>query len=108
MIAVGADEDAMRRAIEDVVEVGGGWVVRDSETARVTFPTPIGARCADCDIADSAERVANATETLRELGACLDEPALILQALSFTGVPSLRIRFPATRTCSSEKRSVSI
>jgi len=93
VLAVGADEDAMRRAIADVVEVGGGWVVRDSETARVSFPTPIGARCADCDIAESAERVADVTETLRELGACLDEPALILQALAFTGVPSLRMSF---------------
>ncbi|MDS0477021.1 adenine deaminase C-terminal domain-containing protein [Natrinema sp. 1APR25-10V2] len=93
VLAVGADEDAMRRAIADVVEVGGGWVVRDAETSRVTFPTPIGARCADCDIAESAERVAAVTETLRELGARLDEPALILQALPFTGVPSLRMSF---------------
>ncbi|WP_226479277.1 adenine deaminase C-terminal domain-containing protein [Natrinema amylolyticum] len=93
VIAVGADEDAMRRAIDDVVDMGGGWVVRDGETTRTAFPTPIGARCADVDISESAERLADVTATLRDLGSDLEEPALILQALAFTGVPSLRLSF---------------
>jgi len=93
VIAVGADEDAMRRSIADVIEIGGGWAVRGHETTRVTFPTPIGARCADRDISETAEKMADVSSALRELGARLEEPALILQALSFTGVPSLRMSF---------------
>jgi len=37
--------------------------------------------------------MADVSSALRELGARLEEPALILQALSFTGVPSLRMSF---------------
>jgi adenine deaminase len=93
LLAVGADEDAMRRALEDVVDMDGGWVVRGPETTRATFPTPIGARCADADLAESAAMLADVSAALRELGARLEEPALVLQALSFTGVPSLRMSF---------------
>jgi len=76
---------------------GGGWAVRGHETTRVTFPTPIGARCADRDISETAEKMADVSSALRELGARLEEPALILQALSFTGVPSLRMSFSRLR-----------
>lgn len=93
VLAVGASDDAMRRAVDEVTTMGGGWVVRDAERTVASFATPIGARCADVDVEESAARLATVSNVLGELGASPEMPALILQAISFTGVPALRMTF---------------
>lgn len=93
IIVVGADDDAMRHAVQDLAEMGGGWVVRDSDSVRASLPTPIGARCAEMDVAESATAFNDVTTTLRTLGTTIDSPALILQSIPFTGIPALRMTF---------------
>jgi adenine deaminase len=93
IIVVGTDGDTMRRAVQDLAEMGGGWVVRDGDSVRVSLPTPIGARCAAMDVTESAAAFDNVTTTLRELGTTTDAPALILQSIPFTGIPALRMTF---------------
>lgn len=93
VLAVGTSTDAIRRAVGEVAAMGGGWIVRDAEQTVRSFATPIGARCADIDIEKSATRLDTISDSLDALGASLETPALILQSISFTGVPALRMGF---------------
>lgn len=93
LLAIGTDAASMHRATKEVVEQGGGWVVRDDSATRVSFPTPIGARCGECTLDESATKLRAVSETLRELGVTAELPPLLPQALTFTGVPALRLSF---------------
>ena len=90
---IGVDDDHMERAVERVAELGGGWAVLDDEGEFVTFPTPIGARCADRSVSEAAAGFAEIEDALRSVGVELSNPPLALQSLSFAGVPALRMGF---------------
>jgi adenine deaminase len=92
VLAIGADERAMAAAVDRVNETGGGWAVVGDEVD-ATFPTPIGARCADCGVREAAERFDAIREALRSLGTTVDEPRLLIQSLTFAGIPALRLSF---------------
>ncbi|WP_080508378.1 adenine deaminase C-terminal domain-containing protein (plasmid) [Haloarcula sp. NS06] len=91
LVAVGASDDAMQTAVNQVAEMNGGWAVVGQDSVRATFPTPIGARCADREVTETAEAFGEIEAAVNELGAAGGNPMLALQSLSFTGVPSLRM-----------------
>ena len=91
LIVVGANDDAMRTAVNEVAGMNGGWAVVGADSLQAMFPTPIGARCADREVTETAEAFGEITTAVHELGATTGSPMLALQSLSFTGVPSLRM-----------------
>jgi adenine deaminase len=91
LVAVGASDDAMRTAVNQVTEMNGGWAVVGPDSVRATFPTPIGARCADREVTETAEAFGEIEAAVNELGATGGNPMLALQSIAFTGVPSLRM-----------------
>jgi adenine deaminase len=93
VIVVGADDESMVRATEQVGEMGGGWVVMREDLVIATFPTPIGGRCADLSVEKSAAQFDEVENAIRKAGVSISNPALTLQSLSFAGVPALRMGF---------------
>lgn len=92
VVIVGADDESMVRATEQVKEMGGGWVVM-GEDVFATYPTPIGGRCADLSVEESATQFDEVESVIREAGVSISNPTLTLQSLSFAGVPALRMGF---------------
>jgi adenine deaminase len=91
LVVVGASDGAMRTAVNQVAEMNGGWAVVGPDSVRATFSTPIGARCADREVTETAEAFGEIEAAVNEIGVTLGTPMLALQSLSFTGVPSLRM-----------------
>lgn len=103
LIAVGASDAAIRRAIDRVVAMGGGWAVVDSEVL-ATLPTPIAGVCADAPRSTVAAGFDAVDSALQKLGARPDPgfpranegdggPILGIQTLGFPGVPALKMGF---------------
>jgi adenine deaminase len=93
VLAIGAEERAMAAAVDRVNGMGGGWAVLDDDGPLEAFPTPIGARCADCGVREAAERFDAIEDALRTLGTTTDGPTLVMQSLTFAGIPALRLSF---------------
>ncbi|MFC6718822.1 adenine deaminase C-terminal domain-containing protein [Natrialbaceae archaeon GCM10025810] len=91
LATVAADPDDAVVATERVAELGGGFAVaRDGEVvAEVAMPiaggaadAPVGAVVADLEAAERATR---------DAGVDVDAPLLVLQTLTFVGVPTLKL-----------------
>jgi adenine deaminase len=90
---VGADDDAMYRAVERVVALGGGWVVADEGRIVAELPLPIGGVATDAPSAETAAALDAVERALRERGVAADRPLIGIESLSFPGVPELKLSF---------------
>lgn len=93
VVAVGADDDSMRRAVEHVDEMGGGWaVVRDGDVL-AELPCRIAGVCSDLEVEETAKLYGAVESALGTLGAHVEDPMLAVQTLTFPGVPTLKLTF---------------
>ena len=93
VLAVGADDESMHRAVTHVEEMGGGWaVVRDGDVL-AELPCRVAAVCSDLEVEETAKLYGAVESALRTLGSGAERPMLGLQTLTFKGVPTLKLSF---------------
>jgi len=109
VVAVGADDAAMRTAVAHVDEMGGGWAVVDDGAASggssgergdsdgwevvAELPTRVAGVCSDLEVEETAKLYSAVGNAVRGLGASPERPMLALQTLTFPGVPALKLSF---------------
>ena len=90
IIVVGADDDAMRQAVELILEMRGGLVaVAGREVA--TLPLPIAGLMSEEPIEAVAEQQRRLLATARRMGCPLTDPFMTLSFLALTVIPELKI-----------------
>lgn len=91
VLALGADEADMARAVNRLVDLGGGLVVWADGRVKAELPMPIGGIIAELSLAELMATADGVEAALRELGWGEKRPFLTLQTLAFTGLPFLRL-----------------
>ncbi len=92
LVAIGLSDLDIARALNRLVEIGGGFVVIVDGDVVAELALPIGGIISEEPVRILAERMNQIKRTIRDLGSHLQDPLLTLQALTFTAVPALRIR----------------
>ena len=93
VVAVGADDEAMRTAVGRVNEMGGGWAVVEDEEVVAELPTRVAGICSDLEVEETAKLYSAVESAVHRLGANVERPMLALQTLTFPGVPKLKLSF---------------
>jgi adenine deaminase len=91
VIAVGADDESLRTAIDQVIQLGGGLVVAEGRRVSATLPLPIGGLMSPEPIETIRVALDAVVETARGLGSGLHDPFMAMSFLGLEVIPSLKI-----------------
>ncbi len=90
-IVFGKKESDMVIAINRLIDINGGIVLVNNGEVLSEIPLSIGGIISDLSIEELAEREAILVKKLKDLGCTIDNSFMILQTLSFTGLPFIRL-----------------
>lgn len=88
---VGATDEELTYAMNRVAEMGGGIVVCRGQKSVVELPLPIGGIICELPLEETADRMTQANQVLRDMGYPYQNPLLALRVLANVGVPHLRL-----------------
>jgi adenine deaminase len=91
LVVVGMDDEDMARAVERLVELGGGLVVVDGGTVTAELPLPIAGLISDRRLGDVIEASEATVAGVQALGSDVASPFQSLAFLALSVVPSLKI-----------------
>jgi len=91
LVVVGVDDDDMARAVERLVELGGGLVVVDGGEVTADLPLPIAGLVSDRALADVIEASEATVAAVHALGSEVESPFQSLAFLALSVIPSLKI-----------------
>jgi adenine deaminase len=91
IVAVGMNDDDLQRAVERLVELGGGIVVVSEGEIRAELPLPVAGLLSDRPLAEVVAASRACVEATRELGCTLPSPFQSLAFLALSVIPSLKI-----------------
>jgi adenine deaminase len=91
IIAVGAQEEEIARAVNRVSELGGGVVLSVDGRVQVELPLPIGGILSNLPIEDVAEALDEIQSSVTGLGFSFEDVFLTLNTLTTPAIPFLRI-----------------
>jgi adenine deaminase len=91
LVVVGADDGDMVRAVERLVELGGGLVVVDAGEITAELPLPIAGLVSDRPLADVIEASEATVSAVHALGSSVASPFQSLAFLALSVIPSLKI-----------------
>ena len=91
IVAVGMNDDDLQRAVERLVELGGGIVVVSDGETRAELPLPVAGLLSDRPLAEVVAASRACVEATRELGCTLPSPFQSLAFLALSVIPSLKI-----------------
>ena len=91
IVVVGMDDNDMARAVQRLVELGGGIVVVESHGVRAELPLPVAGLLSDAPLAEVVERSRACNEAAAALGCPVATPFLTLSFLALSVIPKLKI-----------------
>ena len=91
IIVVGVDDDDMARAVQRLVEIGGGIVAVESRGVRAELPLPVAGLLSDAPLADVVAQSRACNETPATFGCTVATPFLTLSFLALSVIPRLKI-----------------
>ena len=90
IIGVGAENEALARAVNEVIGMQGGIAVTDGERV-VSLPLPVAGLMSTCTAVEVAERLREVHAFARRLGCRLRSPLVSLSFLALPVIPRLRL-----------------
>jgi adenine deaminase len=91
IVVVGVDDNDMARAVQRLVEVGGGVVAVESRGVRAELPLPVAGLLSDAPLADVVAQSRACNEAAAMLGCTVATPFLTLSFLALSVIPKLKI-----------------
>lgn len=92
LVVLGVTDSDMALALNRLVEIGGGFVVVHDGSVVAELPMPLGGIISEEPVPVLAEKMSQVKRAIKDLGSGLEDPLLTLEALTFTGVPAIRLR----------------
>ncbi len=91
IIAVGSSDELILAAINDLIRIDGGIVVRSATGKTAQLALPIAGLMTDSSPEEVAAQLRNLKALARDIGCVLTEPFLQLSFLALPVIPSLKI-----------------
>lgn len=91
LMVMGADDGEMAQAINSVVKMGGGIVIRSGGQTIYRLPLPVGGMMSPLPMPDLARELLTLHHLLNEKGTLRQDPLWTFVFLSFTSILHLRI-----------------
>jgi adenine deaminase len=91
IVAIGADDLDLSKAINKVIELQGGTVLALGGKIELDIPFPIGGYLSDVRIEDLAAQLAVFQKSVRDLGSRLESAHLTLVTQTTAAIPFIRI-----------------
>jgi adenine deaminase len=91
IVVVGMNDGDMLRAIQRLVELGGGEVVVEGRGVRAELPLPVAGLLSDAPVAEVVERADECARALAALGCAVEAPFQTLSFLALSVIPKLKI-----------------
>ena len=91
IVAVGMSDDDLQRAVERLVELGGGIVVVSQGEVLAELPLPVAGLLSDRPLAEVVAASRACVEAARGLGCTLPSPFQSMAFLALSVIPSLKI-----------------
>ncbi|MCD6128209.1 adenine deaminase [Candidatus Bipolaricaulota bacterium] len=91
IVVVGADDESMFRAVEELVHLGGGQVVVAGGEVLAELPLPIAGLMSDRPLEEVAQAARELSRAARELGCGLPDPFMTLSFLALPVIPKLKL-----------------
>jgi adenine deaminase len=91
VVVVGVDDDDMAKAVDRLVELGGGLVVVDGGAVTAALPLPVAGLLSDRPLADVVEASEATVAAVHALGSQVESPFQSLAFLALSVIPSLKI-----------------
>ncbi len=91
LVVLGPNECDMAAAVNRIRELGGGMVISLGEEIVSEVPLPIAGIISPKPLEEIACEIHEFEETLKAMGCLLPRPFLVLQTLTFTGLPFYRL-----------------
>lgn len=103
IIAVGTSDEELLRAIDTVIERGGGQVVVDSRRVETVLALPLAGLMSDEPLPSVLRQIDRLKAAARGLGAVPEDPFMALSFLALPVIPELKLTdrglFDVTRFC---------
>ena len=91
VVVVGVDDNDMARAVQRLVELGGGIVAVESRGVKAELPLPVAGLLSDAPLADVVDHSRACNEAAAALGCTVATPFLTLSFLALSVIPKLKI-----------------
>jgi adenine deaminase len=91
IVVVGVDDNDMARAVQRLVELGGGIVAVESRGVRAELPLPVAGLLSDAPLADVVAQSRACNQAASALGCEVATPFLTLSFLALSVIPKLKI-----------------
>jgi len=91
IIVAGVNDKEMLAAVNELIEMDGGYVAVENEKVVAKQSLPIGGLMCELPVDEAAAQLKNVAQAARKLGSQLDNPFMTLSFLALTPIPALRI-----------------
>ena len=91
IVAVGMSDDDLQRAVERLVELGGGLVVVNGSEITAELPLPVAGLVSDRPLAEVIAASEATVAAVHALGSTVESPFQSLAFLALSVIPSLKI-----------------
>jgi adenine deaminase len=91
LVVVGASDEEMRKAAEEVEKMQGGFVIIDQGAVKASLPLPFAGLISLETAETVSSQMENLSQAARELGGILDNPFLTLSFLTLPVIPELKL-----------------
>jgi len=91
IIVAGVDDKEMLSAVNELINIGGGYAAVENGKTIASQPLPIGGLMCELPVEEAAEQLKNVARAAIDLGSELDNPFMTLSFLALTPIPALRI-----------------
>ncbi len=91
IVVVGVDDNDMARAVQRLVELGGGIVAVESRGVKAELPLPVAGLLSDAPLAEVVDQSRACNDAAAALGCKVATPFLTLSFLALSVIPKLKI-----------------
>lgn len=91
LTVIGADDASMERAVQAIVQMGGGLVVVDGENVLAQLPLPIAGLLSDAPIEDVRATYDTLIAKAHDLGNTMSDPFMAMSFMGLEVIPKLKL-----------------
>ncbi|MDZ4771355.1 MAG: adenine deaminase [Chloroflexota bacterium] len=91
IVVIGADDDSMRRAVADVIEMGGGLSVADGDRIMARLPLSIAGLMSEAPIESVRAGYDALIAAANALGSTMHDPFMAMSFMALEVIPSLKL-----------------
>jgi len=90
-VVIGVDDASIRRALEAMVEIGGGLVAVDGDRVLGTLPLPVAGLMTEIPLEQARREYDAMVAHAQALGSAMPDPFMAMSFMALEVIPSLKL-----------------